>query len=114
MDRSAAYAARYAAKNVVAAGLATRCELQIAYAIGRASPFSIHVETFGTERTPGEAIERLVAEHFDFRPLAIINRFDLRRPIYEETSAYGHFGRPQFPWEAVDVAADLGDAAEKP
>lgn len=111
VDRSAAYAARHAARNLVAAGLATRCELQLSYAIGRAEPFSIFLETFGTETVPLERLERLVSEHFDFRPLAIIDRYRLQRPIYKETSAYGHFGRPQFSWEAEDLAATLADAA---
>jgi S-adenosylmethionine synthetase len=111
VDRSAAYAARHAARNLVAAGLLTRCELQLSYAIGRAKPFSIFLETFGTETVPVDRLEALVSEYFDFRPLAIINRHALRRPIYKETSAYGHFGRPQFSWEAEDVAATLADAA---
>lgn len=112
VDRSAAYAARHAARNLVAAGLADKCELQLSYAIGRAAPFSIHLETFGSETVPVETLEGLIAEHFDFRPLAIINRYGLQRPIYKETSAYGHFGRPQFPWEAEDVAATLAGAAD--
>jgi len=111
VDRSAAYGARHAARNLVAAGLATRCELQLSYAIGRAEPFSIHLETFGTETVPVARLEGLIAEHFDFRPLAIINRYRLQRPIYRETSAYGHFGRPQFSWEAEDVAVTLAAAA---
>jgi S-adenosylmethionine synthetase len=111
VDRSAAYAARHAARNLVAAGLVTRCELQLSYAIGRAEPFSIHLETFGTEAVPVYRLEELIADHFDFRPLAIINRFRLQQPIYQETSAYGHFGRPQFSWEAEDVAAKLAAAA---
>ncbi|MGZ8786014.1 MAG: methionine adenosyltransferase domain-containing protein, partial [Acidimicrobiia bacterium] len=106
-----AYAARHAARNLVAAGLAARCELQLSYAIGRAEPFSIHLETFGTETVPVDRLEELIADHFDFRPLAIINRFGLQQPIYQETSAYGHFGRPQFSWEAEDVAAKLAAAA---
>jgi S-adenosylmethionine synthetase len=111
VDRSAAYAARHAARNLVAAGLAARCELQLSYAIGRAKPFSIFLETFGTETVPIDRLEELIAENFDFRPLAIIKRCGLQRPIYKETSAYGHFGRPQFSWEAEDVAAALADAA---
>ena len=111
VDRSAAYAARHAARNLVAAGLAARCELQLSYAIGRADPFSIHLETFGTETVPVSQLEELIADHFDFRPLAIINRYGLQQPIYQETSAYGHFGRPQFSWEAEDVAAKLAAAA---
>jgi S-adenosylmethionine synthetase len=111
VDRSAAYAARHASRNLVAAGLAARCELQLSYAIGRAEPFSIHLETFGTETVPVTRLEELIADHFDFRPLAIINRYELQRPIYQETSAYGHFGRPQFSWEAEDVAGKLAAAA---
>jgi S-adenosylmethionine synthetase len=111
VDRSAAYAARHAARNIVAAGLATRCELQLSYAIGRAAPFSIYLETFGTETAPVARLVDLVADNFDFRPLAIINRYGLREPIYRETAAYGHFGRPQFSWEAEDVAATLAAAA---
>lgn len=111
VDRSAAYAARHAARNLVAAGLAARCELQLSYAIGRAEPFSIHIETFGTETVPVTRLEALIADNFDFRPLAIISRYGLQEPIYQQTSAYGHFGRPQFPWEAEDVAATLAAAA---
>ncbi len=111
VDRSAAYAARHAARNVVAAGLAARCELQLSYAIGRAEPFSIYLETFGTETIPVATLDALIADHFDFRPLAIINRYGLQKPIYRETSAYGHFGRPQFSWEAEDVAETLAAAA---
>ena len=118
VDRSAAYAARYVAKNVVAAGLADRCQLQVAYAIGVAHPMSILVETFGTEHVPVSTIERLVSEHFDLRPAAILRDLDLRRPIYVKTAAYGHFGREDedFTWERTDkadalrVAAGLGDA----
>lgn len=113
VDRSAAYAARHAARNLVAAGLASRCELQLSYAIGRAEPFSIHLETFGTETVPVSRLDALIAESFDFRPLAIINRLGLQEPIYQQTSAYGHFGRPQFPWEAEDVAATLAAAASR-
>jgi S-adenosylmethionine synthetase len=115
VDRSAAYAARYVAKNVVAAGLAERCELQIAYAIGVAHPMSIEVECFGTE-APGMSaarIESLVREHFDLRPAAIIRDLDLKRPIYAKTAAYGHFGRDDhdFTWERVDKADPLRAAA---
>ncbi len=99
VDRSGAYAARQAAKSVVAAGLADRCELQVAYVIGVADPVSLLVETFGTGRMPDEDIERLVARRFDFRPGAIIDHLRLRRPIYRSTAAYGHFGRSAFPWE---------------
>ncbi|MFQ5993467.1 MAG: methionine adenosyltransferase [Acidiferrobacterales bacterium] len=109
VDRSAAYAARYVAKNVVAAGLAERCELQVAYAIGIAQPVSVHVETFGTGRLPDEKIAELVRKHFDLRPKAIIQELDLQRPIYSPTAAYGHFGRaePTFTWERTDKAAAL-------
>ena len=113
VDRSAAYAARYVAKNIVAAGLADRCELQIAYAIGVAHPVSIQVECFGTEALPTARIEELVREHFDLRPAAILRDLDLRRPIYAKTAAYGHFGRADadFTWEAVDKADALRAAA---
>jgi S-adenosylmethionine synthetase len=111
VDRSAAYAARHAAKNVVAAGLADECEVQLSYAIGRARPFSVRVETFGTERTDPIRIGEVVRDRFDFRPEAIIRRFDLRRPIYSTTSTYGHFGRVGFPWEATDAAEDLARGA---
>ncbi|HEY1512165.1 MAG TPA: methionine adenosyltransferase, partial [Gaiellaceae bacterium] len=106
VDRSAAYAARYVAKNVVAAGLADRCQIQVAYAIGVAKPFSILVETFGTENVPVATIESLVREHFDLRPAAILRDLDLRRPIYSKTAAYGHFGREEhdFTWERTDKA----------
>jgi S-adenosylmethionine synthetase len=118
VDRSAAYAARYVAKNVVAAGLAERCQIQVAYAIGVAHPMSVLVETFGTENVPVARIEELVSEHFDLRPAAILRDLDLRRPIYVKTAAYGHFGReePDFTWERTDkadalrAAAGLGDA----
>jgi S-adenosylmethionine synthetase len=120
VDRSAAYAARYVAKNVVAAGLADRCELQVAYAIGVAHPVSIHVECFGTERLPLARIEELAREHFDLRPGAILRDLDLLRPIYSKTAAYGHFGRSDhdFTWERTDKAdalkASAGLAAEVP
>ena len=106
IDRSAAYIARYAAKNVVAAGLADRVEIQISYAIGIARPLSVSVETFGTEHIENSAIVELVNRHFDFRPAAIIKDLDLRRPIYKDTASYGHFGRDdiQFPWERTDKA----------
>lgn len=109
VDRSAAYAARWVAKNVVAAGLADRCEVQIAYAIGVAKPVSVMVETFGTNHVPEEDIERAVSEVFDLRPGAIIDELDLRRPIYQKTAAYGHFGRelPEFTWEKTDRADAL-------
>ena len=113
VDRSAAYAARYVAKNVVAARLADRCQIQVAYAIGVAQPFSILVETFGTENVPVSTIESLVREHFDLRPAAILRDLDLKRPIYAKTAAYGHFGREEldFTWERTDKAAALRDAA---
>ncbi len=113
VDRSGAYAARYVAKNVVAAGLAERCEIQIAYAIGVAHPVSVMVETFGTEQIDRHRIEDLIGEHFDLRPAAIINDLDLRRPIYRETACYGHFGRhdKDFTWERTDRADILREAA---
>ena len=113
VDRSAAYAARHAAKNVVAAGLAKRCELQVAYAIGVAQPMSVHLETFGTEKVDPHRLGNTVREVFDFRPSAILERFGLRRPIYTPTSAYGHFGRPGFPWEDTGAAAELALAASR-
>ncbi len=113
VDRSAAYAARYAAKNLVAAGLVDRCELQIAYAIGVAHPVSIEVECFGTETIPVPRIEELIRDHFDLRPAAIIRDLDLLRPIYAKTAAYGHFGRDdhEFTWERTDKADALRAAA---
>jgi S-adenosylmethionine synthetase len=113
VDRSAAYAARWAAKNVVAAGLADRAEIQVAYAIGVAHPLSVNVETFGTGRIADEKIGQLILEHFDLRPGAIIRDLNLRRPIYRKTAAYGHFGRDdvQFPWEDTGKAAALKAAA---
>ena len=104
VDRSASYAARYAAKNVVAAGLADRCEIQLAYAIGVAKPVSIMVDTFGTGKLDDEEIAKIVEKNFDFRPAAIIRDLDLRRPIYRKTAAYGHFGRTdvELPWEKLD------------
>jgi len=107
VDRSAAYAGRWVAKNVVAAGLADRCEIQVAYAIGVAQPVSIHVETFGTGRISDDKIAELVKEHFDLRPKAIIQNLDLLRPIYTPTAAYGHFGRPDFSWEMTNKAEEL-------
>ncbi len=114
VDRSAAYAARHAAKNIVAAGVATRCEVQVAYAIGVARPVSIMVETFGTSEIAPERLAGLVQEHFDLRPAAIIERLDLRRPIFKRTAAYGHFGRPErdFTWESTDQADAFRKAAE--
>jgi len=113
VDRSAAYAGRYVAKNIVAAGLADRCEIQIAYAIGVANPVSIHVDTFGTGRIPDSRIVELVRANFDLRPKGIIQMLDLLRPIYQATAAYGHFGRnePGFTWEHTDRAAALREAA---
>jgi S-adenosylmethionine synthetase len=113
VDRSGAYAARYVAKNIVAAGLADRCELQIAYAIGVAHPVSISVDCFGTEQIAATQIEELVREHFDLRPAAILRDLDLRRPIYGKTAAYGHFGRADhdFTWERTDRADALRAAA---
>jgi len=113
VDRSAAYAARWAAKNVVAAGLAERCEIQVAYAIGVAHPLSVNVETFGTGTIPDERIAALILEHFDLRPGAIIRDLNLRRPIYRQTAAYGHFGRDDLdlPWERTDKAGLLRQAA---
>jgi S-adenosylmethionine synthetase len=113
VDRSAAYAARWAAKNIVAAGLADRCEIQVAYAIGMAKPMSVNVETFGTGKISDDKIAKLVDEHFDLRPGAIIRDLDLRRPIFRQTAAYGHFGRDDvsFPWENTDRAKALAKAA---
>lgn len=115
VDRSAAYAMRWVAKNVVAAGLADRVELQVAYAIGVAKPVSVYVETFGTEKVELDAISKAVLEVFDLRPAAIIRELDLKRPIYAKTAAYGHFGRelPEFGWERTDRADALRDSAGK-
>jgi S-adenosylmethionine synthetase len=113
VDRSAAYAARYVAKNVVAAGLADRLELQVAYAIGVARPLSLFVETFGTERVPKPRILELINEHFDLRPAAFRQYLKLHRPIYRQTAAYGHFGRDEedFTWERTDKAQALRESA---
>jgi S-adenosylmethionine synthetase len=113
VDRSAAYAARWAAKNVVAAGLAERCEIQVAYAIGVARPLSVNVETFGTGTMPNDKIAALILENFDLRPGAIIRDLNLRRPIYRQIAAYGHFGRDDLnlPWENTDRAQALRQAA---
>jgi len=111
VDRSAAYAARYVAKNIVAAGLAERCEIQVSYAIGVAEPTSIGVETFGTEKVKKDLIIQLVRQHFDLRPYGLIEMLDLIQPIYQKTAAYGHFGREEFPWEALDKVEDLKAAA---
>ncbi|MGF7184514.1 S-adenosylmethionine synthetase [Desulfitispora alkaliphila] len=115
VDRSAAYAARYVAKNVVAAGLADKCEVQLAYAIGVAKPVSVMVETFGTEKVPVEKIEELIEKNFDLRPAAIIRDLELRRPIYRQTAAYGHMGRTDIdlPWEKTDKADALRAEAAK-
>jgi S-adenosylmethionine synthetase len=109
VDRSAAYAARYVAKNIVAAGLASKCQVQISYAIGVAEPTSVWVTTQGTGKVSDEKIAELVKRHFDLRPKGIVQMLDLLRPIYEKTAAYGHFGRdePEFSWEATDKAAAL-------
>ena len=110
VDRSAAYAARWVAKHVVASSAATRCEIQVAYAIGVARPVSIMVETFGTESVDPDEIQKAIEEVFDLRPAAIIRDLDLRRPIYQKTAAYGHFGRtdPDFTWENTDVGREAG------
>ena len=113
VDRSAAYAGRYVAKNIVAAGLAEKCQIQISYAIGIAKPTSVMVTTFGTGKISDEKIEALVLEHFDLRPKGIVQMLDLLRPIYRKSAAYGHFGReePEFSWERTDKAAALKAAA---
>ena len=109
VDRSGAYAARWVAKNLVAAGVADRLEIQVSYAIGIASPINVSAETFGTNRVSDEMIGELIDKHFDLRPGAIIRDLDLRRPIYKQTAAYGHFGRPDLdlPWENTDRAAAI-------
>ncbi len=114
VDRSASYAARYAAKNIVAAGLADVAELQIAYAIGVAKPVSLRIDTFGTAHIPEDRLETILAEVMDFRPQAIIDRLDLRRPIYRQVAAYGHFGRTDLslPWEALDLSEELKKRVE--
>ena len=113
VDRSAAYAARYVAKNIVASGIAERCEIQVSYAIGVAEPTSVSVNTFGTGKISEERISQLINEHFDLRPRGIIEMLDLVRPIYSNTAAYGHFGRTEdnFSWEKTDKAELLKDAA---
>jgi S-adenosylmethionine synthetase len=113
VDRSAAYMGRYVAKNLVAAGIADRLEIQISYVIGKAKPLSVSVETFDTNKIPNDAILKLVEKYFDLRPAAIIKYLDLRRPIYQQTAAYGHFGRTDvdLPWEKTDMAATLKKAA---
>jgi S-adenosylmethionine synthetase len=113
VDRSAAYAMRWVAKNVVAAGLARRCEVQVAYAIGKAHPVGLFVDCFGTETMPVDGIQKAVLEVFDLRPAAIIRDLDLKRPIYAQTAAHGHFGRelPNFTWERIDCVEALRAAA---
>jgi S-adenosylmethionine synthetase len=120
VDRSASYAARWVAKNVVAAGLADRFEIELAYTIGVAHPVSVSIETYGTEKVSDEKIQAAIAKHFDLRPASIIEALDLRRPIYRPTAAYGHFGRTDhdFPWErtgkAAALAAECGLALPEP
>ena len=116
VDRSAAYAGRYVAKNIVAAGLADRCEVQVSYAIGVAEPTSISIDTFGTSTISEDSIVTLIREHFDLRPKGLINMLDLKRPIYQATASYGHFGRElaAFTWERTDKADALRQAATKP
>ena len=113
VDRSAAYAGRYVAKNIVAAGLADRCEVQVSYAIGVAEPTSISIDTFGTSTISEDSIVTLITEHFDLRPKGLINMLDLKRPIYQATAVYGHFGRElaSFTWERTDKADALRQAA---
>src|SRR5690606_26386471 len=113
VDRSAAYMARYVAKNIVAAGLAERCEIQVSYAIGVAEPTSISVETFGTGKVGEERLVQIIRDHFDLRPKGLITALDLLRPIYQGTAAYGHFGRTEepFTWEKTDKADALKQAA---
>jgi S-adenosylmethionine synthetase len=114
VDRSAAYAARWVAKHVVASGAASKCEVQVAYAIGMAQPISILVETFGTNKVSEESIEAAVRAVFDLRPAAIVRDLDLKRPIYAKTAAYGHFGRaePEFTWEALSRLSDFKAAVK--
>jgi S-adenosylmethionine synthetase len=107
VNRSAAYAARYVAKNIVAAGLADRCEVQVSYAIGVAKPTSVTIETFGTNKVPEARIVKAVNKHFDLRPYGIVKMLDLLNPIYQKTASYGHFGRKEFSWEQTDKAAVL-------
>jgi S-adenosylmethionine synthetase len=111
VDRSAAYAARWAAKNLVAAGIANKLEIQLSYAIGQAEPFSIHIETFDTEKLSPETIARVVDEVFDFRPAAVISQLELTKPVFAQTAAYGHFGRPGFSWERLDRVDAIKEAA---
>jgi len=107
VDRSAAYLARYVCKNLVAAGLCDKVQLQVSYAIGRAKPVSVDVNTYGTGKLSDEKLAQIVCQHFDLRPKAIINQFDLQKPIYKQTASYGHFGRSQFPWEKLDKVDEL-------
>jgi S-adenosylmethionine synthetase len=109
VDRSACYYARYVAKNVVASGLAKRCEVQVAYAIGVAQPVGVRVDTFGTGKVSDEALEKYIVANFDMRPKALIEQLKLLAPIYKATAAYGHFGRSEFPWEKTDRAAKMAD-----
>ena len=111
VDRSGAYAARWAAKNLVAAGVAAKLEIQVAYAIGQADPFSIQIDTFGTERIAPDRISAIVQEAFDFRPASIIETLRLRSPGFAETAAYGHFGRPEFSWEQLDKVDEIKRSA---
>ena len=113
VDRSAAYACRYVAKNIVASGLARKCEVQVSYAIGIAEPTSIMIDTFGTSKMTNAKLTTLVREHFDLRPRGLISQLNLLRPLYRPTAAYGHFGREDgdFPWEKTDKAAELRQAA---
>ena len=110
MDRSAAYAARHVAKNIVAAGIADKCEIQVSYAIGVAEPTSIHVETFGTSRLENKKIIDLIHAHFDLTPQGIIDHHQLLRPIYRQTATYGHYGRANLPWERTDKVTELRGA----
>jgi len=110
VDRSACYYARYVAKNIVAAGLARRCEVQVAYAIGVAKPMGVYVQTFGTGKVDDEKLAAYVIENFDMRPRALIEELDLLRPIYRATAAYGHFGRSEFSWEQTNRAAELSES----
>jgi S-adenosylmethionine synthetase len=112
VDRSAAYAARYVAKNIVAAGIADKCEIQISYAIGVAEPTSVRIDTFGTGKISEERLLEIVKRNFDLRPYGLIAMLDLRRPIYKPTAAYGHFGRVEFPWELTNKAEQLRSEAE--
>ena len=112
VDRSAAYAARYVAKNIVAAGMADRCEIQLSYAIGVADPTSIMIETFGTEKVHQDIIIEAVRQHFDLRPYGLQEMLNLLQPIYKKTAAYGHFGREEFPWEKTDKVDELRDFAK--